>query len=232
MKNTRILLIEDEEGLVLSLEDRLRGEGYIVESRTDGKSGEEEAMTGEYDLIILDVMLPERDGFQVAKNLKDAGITTPILMLTARSSTLDTVLGLRIGADDYLTKPFDAQELSARMYALLRRSSMPQREPGTESDQIRFGDFLLDTKKQELSKSGETIPLNTHEYLLLKFLAENPNRVVSRDEILDEVWGYESETTTRTIDVHIAWLRKKLGETEESRHLITIRGRGYRFDTG
>jgi two-component system alkaline phosphatase synthesis response regulator PhoP len=232
MERKRILLIEDEEGLVLSLEDRLAGEGYSVESRTDGKSGEEEARKGGYDLIILDVMLPERDGFQVAKNLKDSGIATPILMLTARSTTIDTVMGLRIGADDYLTKPFDAQELSARIFALLRRFSQPVQEKKEGQLSICFGGFTLDPVKQELYRGETAVPLNTLEYRLLEFLVRNPNRVVSRDEILDEVWGYESETTTRTIDVHIAWLRKKLGESDEPRHLLTIRGRGYRFDLG
>ena len=224
----KILIIEDEEGLVLSLEDRLRAEGYRVASRWDGKSGEKEAGSGSYDLIILDIMLPERDGFQVCKNLRDSGVSTPILMLTARSTTLDTVIGLHSGADDYLRKPFEMQELLARILALLRRGKASTREP--KSELLRFGQFTLNTRREELLRGSEPIPLNTQEYRLLKFFAENPQRVLNRYELLDEVWGYDSVTTTRTVDVHIAWLRQKLGERSTPRHLITVRGRGYRFE--
>jgi DNA-binding response OmpR family regulator len=226
----KILIIEDEEGMVLSLEDRLSSEGYRVASRRDGKSGEKEARSGRYDLIILDIMLPERDGFQVCKNLRDSGVSTPILMLTARSTTLDTVTGLRTGADDYLRKPFEMQELLARILALLRRvqSTEEKSEDGTYS----FGKFSLDTQKQELFRGSTPIPLNTQEYRLLEFFLRNPGRVLSRYELMDEVWGYDSVTTTRTVDVHVAWLRQKLGEKSRPRHLITVRGRGYRFDAG
>ena len=226
----KILIIEDEEGLVLSLEDRLRSEGYRVSSRMDGKSGEKEAGSGRYDLIILDVMLPERDGFQVCKNLRDSGVSTPILMLTARSTTLDTVTGLRTGADDYLGKPFDMQELLARVLALLRRGGGTAERPRTEAEVLHFGEFSLNTRREELLRGSEPIALNTQEYRLLKFFAENPQRVISRYELLDEVWGYDSVTTTRTVDVHVAWLRRKLGERSKPRHLITVRGRGYRFE--
>ncbi len=224
----KILIIEDEEGLVLSLEDRLRAEGYRVASRRDGKSGEKEAGSGRYDLIILDIMLPERDGFQVCKNLRDSGVFTPILMLTARSTTLDTVTGLHSGADDYLRKPFEMQELLARILALLRRGKASVKESKTEL--LRFGEFTLNTPREELLRGSEPIPLNTQEYRLLKFFAENPQRVLSRYELMDEVWGYDSVTTTRTVDVHVAWLRRKLGERSKPRHLITVRGRGYRFE--
>ncbi len=226
----KILIVEDEEGMVLSLEDRLRSEGYRVASRRDGKSGEKAARSGRYDLIILDIMLPERDGFQVCKNLRDSGVSTPILMLTARSTTLDTVTGLRTGADDYLRKPFEMQELLARVLALLRRGAAKRSE--VEDEIYRFGEFSLDTRREELLLGSELIPLNTQEYRLLKFFAENPQRVINRYELLDEVWGYDSVTTTRTVDVHIAWLRQKLGEQSEPRHLITVRGRGYRFEPG
>jgi two-component system alkaline phosphatase synthesis response regulator PhoP len=226
----KILIVEDEEGLVLSLEDRLRSEGYRVSSRRDGKSGEKEAGAGRYDLIILDVMLPERDGFQVCKNLRDSGISTPILMLTARSTALDTVTGLRAGADDYLRKPFDMQELLARVMALLRRGRTDSATPQAEPEVLHFGVFTLNTRREELLRGSEPIPLNTQEYRLLKFFAENPQRVINRYELLDEVWGYDSVTTTRTVDVHVAWLRRKLGEGSKPRHLITVRGRGYRFE--
>jgi DNA-binding response OmpR family regulator len=226
----KILIVEDEEGLVLSLEDRLRSEGYRVSSRRDGKSGEKEAGAGRYDLIILDVMLPERDGFQVCKNLRDSGISTPILMLTARSTALDTVTGLRAGADDYLRKPFDMQELLARVMALLRRGRTDSATPQAEPEVLHFGVFTLNTRREELLRGSEPIPLNTQEYRLLKFFAENPQRVINRYELLDEVWGYDSVTTTRTVDVHVAWLRHKLWERSRPRHLITVRGRGYRFE--
>ena len=224
----KILIIEDEEGMVLSLEDRLRAEGYRVASRPDGKSGEKEAGAGRYDLIILDIMLPERDGFQVCRNLRDSGVSTPILMLTARSTTLDTVTGLHSGADDYLRKPFEMQELLARILALLRRGKASTKEP--KSALVRFGEYTLNTRREELLRGSEPISLNTQEYRLLKFFAENPQRVLSRYELMDEVWGYDSVTTTRTVDVHVAWLRRKLGERSTPRHLITVRGRGYRFE--
>jgi DNA-binding response OmpR family regulator len=225
----KILIVEDEEGIVLSLEDRLKSEGYRTVARWDGRSGEAEALSRRYDLIILDVMLPERDGFQVCRNLRDAGVSIPILMLTARSTTIDTVTGLRTGADDYLTKPFDMQELLARVYALLRRQQRQDKEADPIEPIIRFGDFSIDTRKQELRRKTESIPLNTKEYRLLKYLVENPHRVIGRNELLDEVWGYDSVTSTRTVDVHIAWLRQKLGEKPGARHLLTIRGQGYRF---
>jgi len=225
----KILIIEDEEGLVLSLEDRLRSEGYRVASRMSGKSGEKEAAAGRYDLIILDVMLPERDGFQVCRNLRDAGVSTPILMLTARSTTLDTVTGLHAGADDYLRKPFEMQELLARVLALLRRGGTAAAKAAAE-EVLRFGHFSLDTRRQELTRGARLIALNTQEYRLLKFFAENPRRVIDRGELMDQVWGYDSVTTTRTVDVHIAWLRRKLGEQSEPRHIVTVRGRGYRFE--
>jgi len=225
----KILIVEDEEGMILSLEDRLRSDGYRVASRRDGRSGEKEARSGRYDLIILDVMLPERDGFQVCRNLRDSGVSTPILMLTARSTTLDTVTGLRSGADDYLRKPFEMQELLARVLALLRRGRASAK--GSKAEVLRFGEFTLNTRREELLRGSEPIPLNTQEYRLLKFLAENPQRVINRYELLDEVWGYDSVTTTRTVDVHVAWLRRKLGERSEPRHLITVRGRGYRFES-
>jgi DNA-binding response OmpR family regulator len=228
----KILIIEDEEGMVLSLEDRLRSEGYRVASRRDGKSGEKEGRSGRYDLIILDIMLPERDGFQVCKNLRDSGVSTPILMLTARSTTLDTVTGLRTGADDYLRKPFEMQELLARIQALLRRAQTGPGGSKAEATLLRFGKFSLDTQRQELLRGSTPVPLNTQEYRLLEFFARNPGRVLSRYELMDEVWGYDSVTTTRTVDVHVAWLRQKLGEKSEPRHLITVRGRGYRFDAG
>ncbi len=228
-KNGTILIIEDEEGLVLSLEDRLTSEGYNVDSSVNGINGEEKAAAGCYDLILLDVMLPGRDGFQICQNLREAGITTPILMLTARSTNIDTIMGLRLGADDYLPKPFDMQVLLARIGALLRRSNGCS--PGEHKSGTRyvFGPFIFDTEIRGLSKNGKPVPLNAKEYKLLKFFLENSERIIDRDELLDEVWGYDSVTTTRTVDVHIAWLRQKIEDNEVPKYLLTIRGQGYKF---
>jgi len=227
----RILLVEDEAGLVLALEDCLRAEGYEPRAVADGVAGEREAERGRYDLVILDVMLPGRDGFQVCRNVREHGGMVPILMLTARSSTIDTIMGLRLGADDYLAKPFDTQVLLARVHALLRRSEAEGTDPETDprTGPYRFGEFELDTVGVELRRAGEPIPLSAQEYRLLRCLVEHPHRVLARDQLLNEAWGYDSETTTRTVDVHVSWLRQKLGEKDAQRHLVTVRGHGYKF---
>jgi len=230
----RILLIEDEEGLILALGDSLRREGYVVHAVGDGLAGQREAGSGRYDLMILDIMLPGRDGFQVCQNLRASGNRMPILMLTARSTTIDTVVGLRLGADDYLTKPFDMQVLLARVQALLRRSRAGQEQQRSQLVPIAeavyvFGEFRLDTGQMQLSKGAQVIPLNVQEYRLLKVFVCNPQQVLSRDLLLAEAWGYDAETTTRTVDVHVAWLRQKLGDKNLPRHLITVRGFGYKF---
>lgn len=235
----RILIIEDEKGLVMSLEDLLRSEGYYTQGRYDGKSGEAAVLAytdsgEEWDLIILDIMLPGKDGFQVCRDLRDEGVTTPVLMLTARDTNLDTVTGLRSGADDYLSKPFDSNVLLARIHALLRRAELSEQNNSSRKapeipEEITFGDFLLHPGLKECRRGKELIFLNAQEYRLLEYLAGHPNRVVSRNELLDEVWGYDSVASTRTVDVHIARLRKKLGEEKEPRHIHTLRGHGYRF---
>lgn len=227
--SNRILIIEDEEGLVLSLEDRLRSEGYETTAVGDGMKGEIEAANGAYNLIILDVMLPGRDGFQICQNLRQSSIKTPILMLTARSTTIDTVMGLKLGADDYLTKPFDMQILLARIQALLRRAEHDLPANGMNGIEILFGEFSLNDEKRELKRNDEVISLSVQEYKLLMVFAQNPNRVLTRDELLNEAWGYDTETTTRTVDVHMAWLRQKLGEKDRPFHLLTARGHGYKF---
>ena len=225
-------MIEDEPGLQITLGDLLVNEGYQVEIRGDGSRGEEEASSGDYHIILLDVMLPGKDGFQVCKSLRDRGINTPILMLTARGTSIDTVMGLKLGADDYLTKPFDSQVLLARMEALLRRGR--ERTAVNSEEEVReFGEFFLDRDKGQLFRAShagwEEIPLNTQEYRLLVYLADNPGKILSRNELLDGVWDYGTETSSRTVDVHISWLRQKLGEKERPRHIITLRGRGYKF---
>jgi len=222
----RILVIEDEPGLQMSLEDNLIDEGFEASVRADGISGEAAAMETEWDCIILDVMLPGKNGFDVCRYLRQKGKKTPILMLTARTLVMDRVMGLELGADDYLMKPFDNLELVARIKALLRRGEYRGKVP---APQFKFGDFLLDTKQAQLTKNEMPIALHTREYLLLQYLCRNANRLISRDELLDHVWGYDSVATTRTVDVHIGWLRKKLEEQREHRHILTLRGLGYRF---
>ncbi|QEN04532.1 response regulator transcription factor [Thiospirochaeta perfilievii] len=224
----KILIIEDEVGVQITLEDRLVAEGYNVTIKGDGIEGENEAKTGKYDIILLDIMLPNRDGFAICENIRKAKIQVPILMLTARNTDLDTVLGLRQGADDYLAKPFVMSILIARIEALLRRSTINKGAKNVES-KIFFGDFVLDQELGELFCSNELIPLNTLEYRLLLYLTKNCNAIISRDQLLDDVWGYETETNSRTVDVHIAKLRAKLGESELPKHIQTVRGRGYKF---
>jgi DNA-binding response OmpR family regulator len=227
MAGERILIVEDEPGIAMTLEDRLVAEGYTVTVRHDGIKGEQEAKTGGHGLVILDLMLPDRDGLTVCRNLRKAGAALPILMLTARGTNLDVVVGLQQGADDYLAKPFDMGVLLARIEALLRRSRPAGRS--TTAAVRDFGPFRLDEIHGELSRDGEPVPLNAQEYRLLCYLADHPNRVVDRDEILDQVWGYGSGTTTRTVDVHVAKLRHRLGESEDPVHIQTVRGRGYLF---
>ena len=224
----RILIVEDEKGLVMALEDRLADAGYLTSAVFDGMKGELEATVGNYDLIILDVMLPHRDGFQVCANLREKRVMTPILFLTARSTNTDTVFGLKSGGDDYLSKPFDMQVLLARIEALLRRNSAGKTIPREKIE--AFGPFFIDYQRQEVRKNGEVLPLNALEYKLLEYFARHPKRIIDRQELLDEVWGYDSETSTRTVDVHMARLRNRLEEPQIPRYLQTIRGMGYKFD--
>jgi DNA-binding response OmpR family regulator len=225
----RVLVVEDETGMALALEDCLRGEGYEARAVGNGIAGQAEAEKGGYDLLVLDIMLPGRDGFQVCRNLREKGSHIPILMLTARGSSIDTVMGLRLGADDYLSKPFDTQVLLARIHALMRRAEARAAGGERPSGPYRFGPFVLDTDGVELRRDGRPIPLSAQEYRLLRFLVEHPDRVLGRDLLLNEAWGYDTETTTRTVDVHVSWLRHKLGESDAPRHLVTARGHGYKF---
>lgn len=225
----RVLVIEDEKGMQIALRDRLADEGYEVEVEGNGIRGEERVRTIEFDAVVLDVMLPGRDGFQICKNLRDASVDTPILMLTARDTTIDTVMGLKIGADDYLAKPFEMQVLLARLEALIRRSELSGPTPRLDGSEYRFGEFVLDTGSHQLKRADKTIDLSTQEYRLLRFFVEHPGRTIDRNELLNEVWGYDTETTTRTVDVHVSWLRQKLGEQPHPTRLLTVRGYGYRF---
>jgi len=223
----RILLIEDEPGLVLTLTDRLVREGYAVESATDGETGLARASSGAFDLIILDLMLPRRSGLDVCRQLRQSGVETPILMLTARSQVVDKVVGLQLGGDDYLTKPFDMMELLARVEALLRRAA---RGPVTSGAVYSFGPVRVDFKSAEVTRDGQPVVLSAREFQLLRYLIENRGRVVSREELLKDVWGYHALPSTRTVDVHMAWLRQKLeANPKHPEFILTLRGLGYKF---
>jgi DNA-binding response OmpR family regulator len=222
----RLLVVEDEEVIRLLLEDDLGMEGYEVATAGDGETALSMARTHRYDVIILDVMLPGKDGFQVCRELRESGVGTPILMLTAKSQEIDKVLGLELGADDYVTKPFSPKELVARIRAILRRGSIPPR--GIE--QYHFGDVDVDFKRFETRRNGMPVDLTAREYSLLRLLIENKDRALDRSEILEEIWGEETDVFPRTVDSHVANLRKKLElEPSEPRHIVGVRSVGYRF---
>jgi len=223
----RLLLIEDEPGLVMTLSDLLAGEGYAVESATDGPSGLARACEEEFDIIILDVMLPGKSGLDVCRELRQRGKDTAILMLTAKTQLVDRVVGLKLGADDYLTKPFEPPELLARLEALLRRVKRENLAPVTR---YRFGNVDIDFDTADVRREGVPVPLAGKELELLRYLISHRGNVVSRDELLEGVWKYQPGVSSRTIDVHVAWLRQKLEENPQMpRHIHTVRGVGYRF---
>jgi two-component system alkaline phosphatase synthesis response regulator PhoP len=223
----RLLLVEDEPGLVLTLTDRLTSEGYSVTSVGDGNAAVDEALREAYDIVVLDVMLPGRDGFEVCRTLRHEGMRAPILMLTARGQLVDRVVGLKLGADDYLVKPFEMAELLARLEALLRRAP---RAAASASDQFRFGDIVIDTRRTEVTRNGELVELSALEFKLLRYFVEHAGATLSRDELLNEVWGYDAMPSTRTVDVHVAWLRQKLEENpRRPQYILTVHGLGYKF---
>jgi two-component system alkaline phosphatase synthesis response regulator PhoP len=225
--SSRILLVEDDPGLVMTVSDLLATEGYEVESAPDGDAGLAKAASGQFDLVVLDVMLPRKTGFVVCRELRQRGIDVAILMLTAKTQVVDRVVGLKLGADDYLTKPFDPAELLARVEALLRRIQKDNRIP---VQSFQFGDVKVDFDRAEVRKGGKQINLASKELQLLRYLVDNRGRVVPREEILQNVWEYHSDVTSRTIDVHVAWLRQKLEDNPQSpKHIHTVRGMGYRF---
>jgi len=222
----KILIVEDEERILMALEDDLGFQGYQVSGATDGAQGLALAKEGGYDLIILDIMLPTMDGFEICKQLRQAGDTTPILMLTAKSQEVDKVLGLELGADDYVTKPFSPRELAARVKALLRRP----RQANPEVDRFSFGAIVIDFKTYEATKDGATVSLTAREFALLRYLIQHRDEVVSRDAIVNDVWGDESDVFPRTVDTHIVHLRQKLeNDPADPKHLINVRSVGYRF---
>ena len=227
MSHARILLVEDEPNLRRTLTDLLKSDGYVVQASGDGLEGQNLAMSQVFDLIILDVMLPSRTGFDICRHLRKIGVNTPILMLTARSELNNKVQGLKAGADDYLTKPFETPELQARVEALLRRAASGLR---AEVRSYEFDGIQVDFTTARVLKNGKTITLGERECRLLRYLVERRGMVLSRDELLQDVWGYKSIPLTRTVDVHIAWLRQKIEDDPKNpQYIVTVHGQGYRF---
>ncbi len=223
---SRILIIEDDPTICRGLTDSLVAESYEVLTAADGEVGLRLSHEGNPDLIILDLMLPKRSGYEICRQLRDEGSVVPILMLTARGQEADRILGFDLGADDYVTKPFSVRELLGRVRAILRRSNPPTILP----DQLTVGDVMVDFRRYEASKGSEPLEMTRKEFGVLRYLAARPGDVVSRYELLDEVWGYMAHPTTRTVDNHIASLRAKVEEKpSEPRHLLTVHGVGYRF---
>ena len=223
----RLLLIEDEPGLVLTLVDRLGREGYSVASAQDGATGLERALQEAFDLILLDVMLPKQNGFDVLRDLRLQGVDTPVIMLTARGQVVDKVVGLKLGADDYLTKPFEMMELLARVEARLRRAAPPAT---VDAEAYRFGAIQVDFRKAEVTRDGTAVAFSAREYQLLRYFIEHRGATISRDELLNHVWGYNAMPNTRTVDVHVAWLRQKIEPNpRHPQYILTAHGLGYKF---
>ncbi len=239
MTGRRLLLVEDEPSLARTLGDRLRAEGYEIEIAADGPAGERLAASGAFDLVLLDVRLPGKNGFDVCRDLRQRGVCVPILMLTARNELVDRVLGLKLGADDYLAKPFETLELLARIEALLRRSRTEAPASPTAVDAshcYRFGNVRVEFDSAQVWRIDDEgdeseIACSALEYRLLRFLIEHRGEVHDRNRLLDEVWGYDATPTTRTVDVHVSSLRRKIEPTPgRPKFIVTVHGLGYRFD--
>ena len=225
-----ILLIEDEADLRMTLTDRLESEGYAVECAADGADGLKKATSRPWGLIILDVMLPQKSGFDVCRDIRRAGQEMPIIMLTARGQLVDKILGLKIGADDYLTKPFELLELLARIEALLRRGAPTPAASDKQDDVRQFGDLRVDLRGTTVTRHGKSVPLSAREFQLLRYFVQNPGTTLSRDVLLKEVWGYSEDTFTRTVDVHVGSLRQKLEpDPKQPSLIVTVQGLGYKF---
>jgi DNA-binding response OmpR family regulator len=228
---TRILVVEDEPGIALGLEDDLKMEGYEVETVADGIAAARRAMENPFDLILLDVMLPGKDGFEVCRELRRSGLHTPIVMLTAKTQEAEKVLGFELGADDYVTKPFGTRELRARIKALLRRAAGVGAASGAEPERYRFGDVEVDFCRAELRRGGQPVELTPIEFKLLALFVRERGRVLTREQLIDGAWGAETFTSARVADNHIANLRKKIEpDPANPRYLRNVRGMGYRFD--
>jgi two-component system, OmpR family, alkaline phosphatase synthesis response regulator PhoP len=220
----RILLVEDEPGLVLTLTDRLRGEGFEVTAATDGDAALSIGRQQHFDLVVLDIMLPAKSGFEVCTQLRRSDARTPILMLTARGAVEDRVRGLRLGADDYLQKPFEMNELLARIHALLRRAEPARRE-------LRIGRAQVNFDAGTVWAGGEPMDISAQSLRLLEYLVEHSGQTITRETLLNRVWGHRTAPSTRTVDVHVAWLRRAIEpDPREPRHIVTVHAVGYRFD--
>lgn len=225
-KKTRILIVEDEPAMVQGLRDNFEYEGYEVISAADGAEGLERALADQPDLVVLDVMMPKMSGLDVCKQLKARKPAVPIIMLTARGQEIDKVVGLELGADDYVTKPFSIRELMARVKAVLRRVS----PPSLTGDVYRFSDVEVNVRGNEVLRAGQPVELSSKEFALLAYFVAHPAETLSRDRLLDAVWGYENYPNTRTVDAHIVHLRQKLEPNpEEPRFILTVHGTGYKF---
>ncbi len=222
----KVLVVEDEPDMILGLKDNLEYEGYDVDIASDGEAGLERATSGRPDLILLDVMLPKMSGLDVCRSLRTQGADMPIIMLTARSQEVDTVVGLEVGADDYVTKPFSIKELLARVRAHLRRRS----NQVIAVDNYSFGDVRLSFKKHQASKAGVPIDLSPREFDMMKYFIQHKGEAITRDELLNDVWGYTNFPLTRTVDNHVAKLRQKVEDIpSEPKHVITVHRVGYKF---
>jgi len=224
---TRILLVEDDPTIVDGLKEALTHEGYDIDAATDGETALEKIGSSSSDLVILDLGLPRLDGLEVLRRLRSRGVKAPVLVLSARSMELDKVRALDLGADDYMTKPFGLSELTARIRALVRRT-----EPSNPTDGcVQLGDLSIDTRRHRTTKDGRPIVLTTREYRLIEYLHQNRGMVLSRDQILDSVWGVDCASGPRTVDVHMAKLRKKIEDDPEApRYIITVRAAGYKLE--
>jgi DNA-binding response OmpR family regulator len=221
-----ILVIEDDPAILRGLADNLRFESYEVLTASDGETGYRLMREHPPDLLVLDLMLPKLSGYELCRKVRAEGVTTPILMLTARGEEADRVLGLDLGADDYVTKPFSVRELLARIRALLRRAQPPKTLP----DELRFDDVVIDFRSYEARNRGELVEMTRKEFQILRLLGSRPGEVITRDELLNEVWGYENYPTTRTVDNHVASLRAKIErDPAQPQHLRTVHGVGYKF---
>lgn len=221
----KILLVEDEKDLRFSLTHNLEFEGYSVSEAVDGSAGLVAASEGRFDLIILDIMMPGLDGLALLKKIRDFNINVPVMMLTAKASEMDKVIGLELGADDYLSKPFGLGEFLARVKALLRRN----RGDASSSSRLRFLGFEVDFENYHLTQGQQVIHFSQKEFLLLKYLIQRPGKAVAKSEILEAIWGYRSDATSRTIDTHIAKIRRKLGDQSANRIIATVPTVGYKF---
>lgn len=227
----KILLIEDDEAILLGLEGALQDEGYETRIAHTGTEGLRLAKEYPSDLLILDLMLPGMSGLEICKRLRDGGIKTPVIMLTAKSEENDKVLGLELGADDYVTKPFSLRELLARVRAHLRREEAAALTTETISENYSFGEIVVDFKRHEVYKSGKRQELTNREFRLLEYFIQHPGELITRERLLEDIWGYDVYPTTRTVDNHILRLRKHIEpDPEMPRHIKTVRGAGYLFE--